>query len=270
MLVPAGIVWRLPWMAAAVEHVIQLCVDHGITVRRSGPSGGRADIEQRTIAIPMLTDPSAYGVALHEIAHIVDPGADSRQHRHTETTTDRGTSTVSPRGEAAAWSWAVRTATKWTREMQDCMSDSLRAYAPHVRSAREADAMTAVLRAGALAIADAPLTFAELEKHCHLLLGACPPNSTSDQTPSASVTRTTTEPDIAALAARVNELESRPAFADRGVWDATTTYQPGHGVTFRGSFWLAQRETRGDQPGADQARSWRLAVKRGKDGKDLR
>jgi hypothetical protein len=57
---------------------------------------------------------------------------------------------------------------------------------------------------------------------------------------------------------------------DAGVWKDGATYVPGDGVTLGGSFWIAQAKTNakpGDvKPG--QIPDWRLAVKRGNDGRD--
>lgn len=52
---------------------------------------------------------------------------------------------------------------------------------------------------------------------------------------------------------------------DRGIYKSETTYQPGDGVTWAGSFWIAQEATT-EKP--DGGKGWRLAVKRGRDGKD--
>ncbi|GEP05555.1 hypothetical protein MOX02_35930 [Methylobacterium oxalidis] len=52
---------------------------------------------------------------------------------------------------------------------------------------------------------------------------------------------------------------------DRGVYKAGETYKPGDGVTWGGSWWLAQKET-STRPG--ESDDWRLAVKRGRDGRD--
>lgn len=56
-----------------------------------------------------------------------------------------------------------------------------------------------------------------------------------------------------------------PIVIDRGVYKAEKTYGPGDGVTWAGSFWIAQAET-SEKP--DSGKGWRLAVKRGHDGKD--
>lgn len=56
-----------------------------------------------------------------------------------------------------------------------------------------------------------------------------------------------------------------PVVIDRGVYKAETEYAQGDGVTFGGSFWIAQRETSAKPEASDD---WRLAVKRGRDGKD--
>jgi collagen type III alpha len=56
-----------------------------------------------------------------------------------------------------------------------------------------------------------------------------------------------------------------PVVIDRGVWKEQA-YGKGAGVTWAGSFWIAQRETSSKPDTADSG--WRLAVKRGRDGKD--
>lgn len=58
-----------------------------------------------------------------------------------------------------------------------------------------------------------------------------------------------------------------PAVIDKGVFKAETKYDRGDGVTYSGSFWIAQGETKG-KPGELGSEGWRLAVKRGRDGKD--
>jgi hypothetical protein len=53
---------------------------------------------------------------------------------------------------------------------------------------------------------------------------------------------------------------------DRGIYRKDTEYVKGDGVTFGGSFWIAQKAEPGKPEAGD---GWRLAVKRGRDGKDL-
>lgn len=55
------------------------------------------------------------------------------------------------------------------------------------------------------------------------------------------------------------------SIVDRGVWRSGESYLKGDGVTWAGSFWIAQAETT-DKPGEGQTQ-WRLAVKSGRDGK---
>lgn len=55
-----------------------------------------------------------------------------------------------------------------------------------------------------------------------------------------------------------------PIVRDCGVYKAGTTYRKGDGVTWAGSFWIAQEETT-EKP--DTGKGWRLAVKKGRDGK---
>lgn len=56
-----------------------------------------------------------------------------------------------------------------------------------------------------------------------------------------------------------------PIVLDRGVFHAERSYEAGDGVTWAGSFWIAQKATQ-QKPG--EGDGWRLAVKRGRDGKD--
>jgi hypothetical protein len=64
---------------------------------------------------------------------------------------------------------------------------------------------------------------------------------------------------------RVKEFQfSVPVLIDRGVWRAGS-YEVGDGATFGGSFWIAQEDT-SDKPGTSKA--WRMAVKKGRDGRD--
>ena len=67
---------------------------------------------------------------------------------------------------------------------------------------------------------------------------------------------------------RVKEFAiTLPGFVDRGVWKDAEEYHPGDGVTYGGSFWIAQAGADG-RP--DTGKGWRLAVKKGRDGKDGR
>lgn len=58
-----------------------------------------------------------------------------------------------------------------------------------------------------------------------------------------------------------------PVFIDRGVWrEDTADYRKGDGVTFGGSFYIAQKELPAGKPG--ESGDWRLAVKKGRDGRN--
>jgi collagen type III alpha len=57
-----------------------------------------------------------------------------------------------------------------------------------------------------------------------------------------------------------------PIPMDRGVYKEGVVYYPGDGVTWAGSFHIAQQKTSAKPETA--ASGWRLAVKRGRDGKD--
>lgn len=57
-----------------------------------------------------------------------------------------------------------------------------------------------------------------------------------------------------------------PVVIDRGVYKEGSVYRKGDGVTWAGSFWIAQGDANGrPDAGNDE---WRLAVKKGRDGKD--
>ena len=53
---------------------------------------------------------------------------------------------------------------------------------------------------------------------------------------------------------------------DRGVYQAGRAYEKGDGVTYGGSWWIAQDKT-AEKPG-DGATKWRLAVKAGREGRE--
>ncbi len=55
---------------------------------------------------------------------------------------------------------------------------------------------------------------------------------------------------------------------DRGVFSAEKSYEQGDGTTYGGCYWIAQKDAPEGVPGGSS--DWRLAVKKGRDGKDLR
>jgi Collagen triple helix repeat (20 copies) len=61
---------------------------------------------------------------------------------------------------------------------------------------------------------------------------------------------------------------ARAVVIDRGVYREGEKYAKGDGVTWGGSFWIAQKDTDSKPDSADG--SWRLAVKRGRDGADAK
>jgi integrin beta 3 len=66
--------------------------------------------------------------------------------------------------------------------------------------------------------------------------------------------------------AETKEFHHRvPMIIDRGVYSEEREYATGDAVTWGGSLWIAQAPT-AQKPG--QSDTWRLAVKRGRDGKD--
>lgn len=59
-----------------------------------------------------------------------------------------------------------------------------------------------------------------------------------------------------------------PTIIDRGVFSKDASYEQGDGTTYGGCYWIAQKDAPEGVPGGSA--DWRLAVKRGRDGKDLR
>lgn len=59
---------------------------------------------------------------------------------------------------------------------------------------------------------------------------------------------------------------SFPVTIDRGVYKDDSAYQRGDAVTWGGSLWIAQKDAPDSKPGTGDG--WRLAVKKGRDGKD--
>lgn len=57
-----------------------------------------------------------------------------------------------------------------------------------------------------------------------------------------------------------------PSIIDKGVFSEGNEYEAGDGVSYAGSFWIAQKDT-SERPNGEHT-GWRLAVKRGRDGKD--
>lgn len=66
----------------------------------------------------------------------------------------------------------------------------------------------------------------------------------------------------------VREKQVRYPRGDRGVYRGDEVYRKGDGVTYGGSWWVAQKDAPEGAPGLSG--DWRLAVKKGRDGKDGR
>ncbi|QQE90479.1 hypothetical protein [Azotobacter chroococcum] len=60
-----------------------------------------------------------------------------------------------------------------------------------------------------------------------------------------------------------------PAVIDRDTYKHDGTYEKGDGVSYGGSFWIAKCDNPQGVPGSGET-DWRCAVKKGRDGKDLR
>jgi|GEM_PF-1095326 len=78
--------------------------------------------------------------------------------------------------------------------------------------------------------------------------------------------RTFTLRAVSSTGRKMEKSFSLPVMIDRGVFKADTAYVAGDVVSYGGSIWIAQHETK-DSPGSSDA--FRLAVKRGRDAKDV-
>ena len=146
-LTPRGIVFRSVRLADLNRHAVDLMAQHGVTARRATDTRGLADPEGRSITTPAVTDEATYAVCLHELAHVVDPDADSRQYPHHIA----GGCRIAVGGELGAWRWAHAHAKVWTQPMQDRMYASLLSYRRHATPA-EAAAMVDLLVRASLSI----------------------------------------------------------------------------------------------------------------------
>jgi hypothetical protein len=96
-------------------------------------------------------------------------------------------------------------------------------------------------------------------------------NRVDEQVGRALKTATFTTPDGGrtlrwAVGDAVHEIKTAIVL-DAGIWREGKDYAAGDGVTLGGSFFIAQAATSA-KPGASD--DWRLAVKRGNDGRDFR
>jgi hypothetical protein len=74
---------------------------------------------------------------------------------------------------------------------------------------------------------------------------------------------------IAPIVARLDKLEMQHAdWKYVGVWSGDRQYSENNWCTYDGSVWHAQRDSKGAKPGDGD--SWRLAIRRGQNGKDAR
>lgn len=69
---------------------------------------------------------------------------------------------------------------------------------------------------------------------------------------------------IRSLDSRIAEMEAKKSIEYRGIWSSSEYYCKGDFVTWGGSMWHANTNTR-SKPGTDA--TWRMAVKSGKDAK---
>src|SRR5262245_45929361 len=108
------------------HHVGALCDKHDISLEWNKRGDAWGGLDLMTISIPPIKSPVTYGIALHEIGHILG--------RHQ-------TSKVRLVRERWAWAWAKQHALIWTpgmeRKMQDCLAWYERNKKKHEREDRQ-------------------------------------------------------------------------------------------------------------------------------------
>ncbi|NLD14473.1 MAG: collagen-like protein [Gammaproteobacteria bacterium] len=93
-----------------------------------------------------------------------------------------------------------------------------------------------------------------------------PPKDGADGLPADAIDITQCGRDVTITVGEKSHTIRLDTVIDQGVWKEGR-YQKGDGVSFGGSFWIAQEDT-AEAPGT--SKTWRLAVKKGRDGRDLR
>ena len=68
------------------------------------------------------------------------------------------------------------------------------------------------------------------------------------------------------LPVAISVKKLRPALVDAGDFEPGRGYAAGNGVSYKGSYWIAQRETAVAPSSLGSNTDWRLAVQRGRDG----
>lgn len=132
-----------PYIARWIAHIAQLARTHGVQVQYEPHAAGLnayAFPVTRRIETPPITSAEAYAVALHELAHVLNPC----QPTHRRVTTTAGRTACVEDCEITAWRDARRLAEPiWMRPMQAELVRSLKTYLPYatVSGAREIRAL---------------------------------------------------------------------------------------------------------------------------------
>ena len=137
-----------PFIWDAAQHLIDLAVEHNITVVREVRADMSATVRSRLVrCAPALTE-DVIATVLHEFGHAVEPRADGQQFRHV---LGGKASIISPRAECAAWLWAVGHTYRdhhgdeiWTPAMHETLERSIDTYWEHA-TAEERQAISATV-----------------------------------------------------------------------------------------------------------------------------
>lgn len=93
------------------QHILELCLKHGVTVQWRTSNRGTAYRKERRVSIPLVRSARTYALALHELGHVLGQQSGRRLDQ-----------------EVQAWQWAKANALVWTFDMQDKLRSCLLSY----------------------------------------------------------------------------------------------------------------------------------------------
>lgn len=104
------------------DHADRLAVTHNVRIVYTAMDMrySCANCEGREVYVPTIDSSSTYAVVMHELGHVIAPGA-GRYHANMTAEAKLGT-------EQLAWQWARQNAICWNQDMTDTMRFGLGGY----------------------------------------------------------------------------------------------------------------------------------------------
>lgn len=158
VLRPGWLRFRSELLLELNQHAVEIALQHNLRVEPRDPgTSAKGRIQTRTIHVPPVSNDETYALFLHEVGHVVDPNADAYQFRYT-----RANGVIaSPLAEVGAWRFALKTARRWTRSMQDEAAGGLISYARDANDDERSSMVLFMTDANSL-VCDRPWTVNEL------------------------------------------------------------------------------------------------------------